>query len=117
VVLDVSNGRAILIRVCVHQVQWSKVASDSDNHDIAMVHNVRAKLRLNQANCMVNISKDMWSIFGRVKPFWVERDPIRVDWGTLNRHPVLLSQRSSVSHSGPWWLLEKENVKLGFHPL
>jgi uncharacterized membrane protein YfbV (UPF0208 family) len=47
VVLNVSNGRAILIQVCVHQVQWPKMASDSDNHDITMVHNVRAKLRVN----------------------------------------------------------------------
>jgi hypothetical protein len=41
------------------------MASNSDNHDIAMVHNVGAKLRLNQANGMVNISEDMWSIFSR----------------------------------------------------
>jgi hypothetical protein len=47
VFVNVSNGRAILIRVRVHQVQWPKVASDSDDHDIAMVHNVRVKLRLN----------------------------------------------------------------------
>jgi hypothetical protein len=67
------------------------MASNSDNHDIAMVHNVGAKLRLNQANGTVNVSEDMRSIFGRVEPFWVKRDPIWVDQGTLNRHPILLS--------------------------
>jgi hypothetical protein len=67
------------------------MASNSDDHDIAMVHNVGAKLRLNRANGTVNVSKDLRSIFGRVKPFWVKRDPIWVDWGTLNRHPILLS--------------------------
>jgi hypothetical protein len=72
-----------------------------------MVHNVRAKLRLNRANGMVNISKDTQSIFGWVEPLRVERDPIWVDWGTLNRHPILLSQGSGVSHGGPRQLLEK----------
>jgi hypothetical protein len=67
------------------------MASDSDNHDITMVHDVREKLRLNHANCMINISKDMWLIFGQVKPFWVQEDPIWVDLGALNRHTVLLS--------------------------
>jgi hypothetical protein len=81
-------------------VQWPKVASDSDNHDIAMVHDVGAKLRLNQANSTVNISKDTWSTFGQVKPFWVQRDPIWVDWGTLNRHPILLSQ-ATVRYTRP----------------
>jgi hypothetical protein len=88
-------------------VQWPKVASDCDNHDIAMVHNVGAKLGLNQANSTINISEDTQSIFGWVKPFLVKRDPIWVDWGTLNRYSILLSQGSGVSHSGPQWLLEK----------
>jgi hypothetical protein len=83
------------------------MASNSDNHDIAMVHNVGAKLRLNQANGPVNISKDTWLIFGRVEPLRVERNSTWVDWGTLNRHPILLSQGSGVSHSGPRRLLEK----------
>jgi hypothetical protein len=76
VVLDVSNGRAILIGVHVHQVQWSKMASDSDDHGIAMVHDVGAKLRLNRAYCMINVSKDTQLMFGQVKPFWVQGDPI-----------------------------------------
>jgi hypothetical protein len=100
VVLDVSYGRAILIRVCVHQVQWSKMASDSDNHDIAMVHNVGVKLRLNHVNCTINISKDTQSIFGWVKPFWVQGDPIWVDQGGLyTPPPILIGFRSDCSDS------------------
>jgi hypothetical protein len=67
------------------------MASNSDDHDIAVVHDVGAELRLNRANGTVNISEDTWSIFGLVEPFWEKRDPIWVDWGTLNRHPILLS--------------------------
>jgi hypothetical protein len=67
------------------------MASNSDNHDITMVHNVRAKLKLNRENGTVNISKDSRSIFGQVEPFRVMRDPIWVDWGTPNRLPILLS--------------------------
>jgi hypothetical protein len=58
VILDVLNGRAILIQVHVHQVQWPKVALYSDNHDITMVHKFGAKLRLNCANCTINVSED-----------------------------------------------------------
>jgi hypothetical protein len=65
------------------------MTSNSDDHDIAMVHNVGAKL--NRVNGMVNVSEDTRSMFGWVEPFWVKRDPIWVDWGTLNRHPILLS--------------------------
>jgi hypothetical protein len=67
------------------------MAPNSDNHDIAMVHDAGAKLRLNQANGTVNVSQDMWSIFGWVEPFWEKRDLIWVDWGTLTRHPILLN--------------------------
>jgi hypothetical protein len=67
------------------------MASDSDDHDIAMVHNVRAKLRLNHVNSTINVSEDTRSIFGQVKPFWVQGDPIWVDQGALTRHTVLLS--------------------------
>jgi hypothetical protein len=56
------------------------MASDSDNHDIAMVHNIGAKIRLNCVNCTINVREDMQSIFGWVKPFWVQGDPIWVDW-------------------------------------
>jgi hypothetical protein len=66
VVLNVPNGGAILIQVHIHQMQGAKIALNSDNHDIAMVHNVRAKLRL---NCAINISKNMQSVFVQVKPF------------------------------------------------
>jgi hypothetical protein len=64
---------------------------NSDNHDIAMVHDVGAKLRLKCADCTINVSEDTQMIFDQVKPFWVQGDPIWVDWGALNRHPVLLS--------------------------
>jgi hypothetical protein len=63
------------------------VASYSNNHDIAMVHDVGAKLRLNRVNCTINVSKDMWSIFSQVEPFWVQRDPIWVDLGALTGTP------------------------------
>jgi hypothetical protein len=91
------------------------MASNSDNHDVAMVHNVGAKLILDCPNCTINVSEDTQSIFRWVKPFQVQRDSIWADWGALNRHPVFLSQGSGVPHSGPWWLLEKENVKFRFH--
>jgi hypothetical protein len=70
-------------------MQWAKVASDSDNHDIAMVHNVGAKLRLNHMNRVVNVSKDMELVFGWVKPFRVQCYPIQMDWGALDRQPIL----------------------------
>jgi hypothetical protein len=52
------------------------MASSNDNHDITMVHNVGVKLGLNCVNCTINVSEDMQSIFGWVKPFWVQRNPI-----------------------------------------
>jgi hypothetical protein len=67
------------------------MASNGDDHDVAVVHDVGAKLRLNRANGTVNISEDTQSIFSWVKPFWEKRDPIWVNRGTLNRHPILLS--------------------------
>jgi hypothetical protein len=48
------------------------MASNSDNHDIVVVHNVGAKLRLDCVNCMINISKDTQAIFvslSRSNPF------------------------------------------------
>jgi hypothetical protein len=88
-ILDKFYINSLLVPVSAHG------ASNSDNHDIAMVHNVRAKLRLNRANGMVNISEDLRSIFSWVKPFWVKRDlsagwMVRAMWPSMKLQPLRL---------------------------
>lgn len=109
--LDVTDGRAIVIGVDVHQMDGAKVAPDRDNHDVAMVNDVGAKLRLNHVDGTIDISKDTRPIFGRVEPLRVQGNPVRVDRRALDGYTILLGQGGGMSNSSPGGLLQKDDVR------